>query len=740
MSLPEQIDPEILKDFITESSELVEGLDRDLVSLEHEPENLDLLNQIFRSVHTIKGSSSFLGLAPLTEFAHGAEDALNALRKGQVKVTTHVMDLLLAASDILREQVARVESGEMPQPGPADLIQILRQVGAGEMDEAPATPNASATKAEGGNAVQNEMMKLPDSKKDLLSFMVDDLLDSLNQIEELIDQVEHTEELIRIAANISEITGGLVRSTDFFEINTLCMEVRALDKFAMALPQLDPGARHQARCRALALVSVLRDRGCAIRQMKLLSLSTDKLIERLSLTLVGQALEVEATLAQSAGAHDALVADGVLKGAEQKSPATQLANIESTALEHGEERAPATEQKKGQAADQTIRVDVARLESLLNLIGELVLQKNRIMALSRRIANVVSDHEVQESFTLVASDLDRVTSELQMGVMKTRMQPLSKIFNRYPRVIRDLAQMAGKQIDLWIVGGETEVDKSVIELLGDPLVHIMRNSVDHGIEPPEERVALGKQPHGGITLSAGYVGNHVLVQITDDGRGLDPKKIGQKAVERGLVTTEELALMPETNILKLIFVPGFSTAEKVSDLSGRGVGMDVVKTNISRLNGTVDVSSRVGEGTTVSLKIPLTVAIMQAMMVEVNDEMFAVPLANIIEIVKPEKVQISTIHGKSIMRLRDMVLPLVDLADLFKMNKGETEAPYAVVVGLGEERAGMMVHRLVGQEEVVIKPLDKMFDQSNLVSGATVREDGCVSLILDVAALFKAVT
>jgi two-component system chemotaxis sensor kinase CheA len=349
------------------------------------------------------------------------------------------------------------------------------------------------------------------------------------------------------------------------------------------------------------------------------------------------------------------------------------------------------------------------------------------------------DHELSEAFAQVASDLDRVTSELQIGVMKTRMQPLSKLFNRYPRLIRDLSRSTGKEIDLKIIGGETEVDKSVLELLGDPLVHILRNSADHGVEMPEERLAAGKPAMGTIAIEAGHEGNHVVVRIMDDGRGLNAETIAKKAVEKGLATQDEIAGMPKSNIYKFIFEAGFSTARQVTDLSGRGVGMDVVRTNIAKLNGVVDVASDEGRGTTVSIRIPLTVAIMQAMMVCVDEAIYAIPLSNILEIVKPDAGQLYTIHGHKVMRLRDSVLPLISLSDMFASHSSTDGDPvYAVIVGLGSETAGLMVHDLIGQEEVVIKPLDTMFDQTHLVSGATVREDGGVSLILDISAMMKA--
>jgi two-component system chemotaxis sensor kinase CheA len=318
------------------------------------------------------------------------------------------------------------------------------------------------------------------------------------------------------------------------------------------------------------------------------------------------------------------------------------------------------------------------------------------------------------------------------------MQPLDKLFGRYPRLIRDLATKTGKQIQLVIEGGDTEVDKSVIEELGDPLVHLIRNSADHGLEGPEERTKAGKSALGTITLRASHEGSHVRVLVMDDGRGLARERIAKKAIERGLTTQEQVSAMSDREVFNFIFEAGFSTAEKVSDLSGRGVGMDVVRTNIQKLKGSIELSSQAGNGTTVAITIPLTVAILQAMMVGVGPEIYAVPLTSILEIVRPQADQVSSIGGHQVMRLRDSVLPLVSAADLFEQpTDRRSEQPFAVVIQSGQKQVGLMVSRLIGQQEVVIKPLDEGERTTRAVSGATVRDDGGVSLIVDVEQLVR---
>jgi two-component system chemotaxis sensor kinase CheA len=405
----------------------------------------------------------------------------------------------------------------------------------------------------------------------------------------------------------------------------------------------------------------------------------------------------------------------------------------------GKDGRDSKEHGKEVAGDQTIRVEVGRLESLLNLVGELVLQKNRVSALSRQLAvHDSTPQDMRESFTQAYGSLDRVTSDLQAAVMKTRMQPLDKIFGKYPRIIRDLARKLGKQINLVIEGGETEVDKSVIEELGDPLVHLIRNSCDHGVELPDVRTKAGKPELGTVRLRACHRGSHVQILISDDGKGLGKEKIVEKAIEKGLYTAEQLAQMTEKDIYRIIFAAGFSTADKISDVSGRGVGMDVVRTNIEKLKGTIELYSEPGKGTTVEILIPLTVAIMSAMMVGVGDEIYAVPLSNIVEIVRPEAEQLASITQRPVLRLRDRVLPLLSAAELFSVPPEKAgKAPFAVVLELSDKTVGLLVDRLIGQQEIVIKPLNEMLDKGGPVSGATVRDDGGVSLIVDIARLFQ---
>ena len=747
MSL-DHLDQDLLSDFTTEANELIESLDQDLVRLESNPTDLELLNTVFRALHTIKGSAGFLALDPLTEIAHAAEDALNCLRKGEVTLTAGIMTMLLGAVDTIRDQIGEIAAGQMCSAGNSDLTAGLRAVGAAASAKATQPSGRSsasdpgpdptmgthpaATSGESGTS----WIDMSSSRLSLVPFMADDLSKSLDELEQIFRSVCAGDERTDCATQIVSVAEELSRAVGFFGVEEITREVQMLLTLGQTLPQLSEVAVATLAPRVFALLTVLRERSSDLRELRRSPFDTDTLLERIRTIVEGGTLPEEASLPETPDFEDVRRIDG-LGGrepvADTPNAAADLVLVDATADHPEADR----EGKKLQKVDATIRVDVSRLEGLLNLVGELVLQKNRVLALSRR-ASDKNDPDALGNIGQIASDLDRVTGDLQLGVMKTRLQPMNKVFSRFPRVIRDLAQGTGKKIELDIVGGDTEVDKSVLESIGDPLVHILRNSADHAIEPPAERLAAGKPETGTIRLSAEHLGNHVLVRVRDDGRGLDPERIGHLAVQRGLVTPEELAAMPRSAILRLIFAPGFSTAEKISNISGRGVGMDVVRSNIQKLNGSVDLDSEFGKGTTVSMRIPLTVAIMPAMMVIVGEETYALPLSSIQEIVGLGTTPLATVNRQPVLRNRDSVLQVIDLHETFTGRRAE-QAPFAVVVTIADQSYALLVQGLVGQQEIVIKPLDDLLDgrESSFLSGATVREDGGVSLIVDVATLTK---
>lgn len=830
----EDFDPDILNDFLTEGGELLDSLDNDLVTLEDTPDDAELLNRIFRALHTIKGSASFLAITNLVNFAHAAENALNVIRKGEVRVDQQIMDALLKSVDVLRVQMDQVGAGEEPEPGPVEIINCMNEIANSNIPPNVADQNQSQnitaasedeqqTEIPSGNGNTQSILQsnqsdnpesvsciterplvLPDSKALLMEYMIIDLNECLEQLSEHIDELGDLDSREEAVGAIGTLTEELGRSLDFFELDGTHKLVKLFEAAADQIGQIKDEMINQVLLRLHAAIVVLREITDGLTRNVILDYPTDKLCSRLINLLQGNSIEEDGFLLPGASIDTALSVDGIRKSENDdileceattgnvgtleneqsvcdyservSDKSVNVAHIDvanlrfatvmdnstkslssgytdsdtntntntNTDVDADDKSAKifAGNNAKIKKAEATIRVEVGRLETLQNLVGELVIQKNRITALTRQTGNIKNlDSTFREQLSLAANDLDRIAGDIQVGVMRTRMMPLDKLFGKYPRMVRDLARSSGKQITLEIIGGDTEVDKSVIEELADPLVHLLRNSADHGIEKPDVRKTVGKPEMGKITISAEHQGGHVLITIVDDGAGLNCKTIGAKALEKGILTEEELAGMSEKEIMNLVMKAGFSTAEVVSDLSGRGVGMDVVCNNIQTLGGHIDLDSQVGNGTTVSIIIPLTVAIMSAMMVSVGEEMYAIPLANIREIVKPSNNRIYTVHGHKVLQLRDHVLPLLSLQQVFNVdhNKlGDSNIePFIVVVGVGDQRIGLMVTKLIGQQEIVIKPLDDSIDKSASISGVTIRDDGQVSLILDVVRLLE---
>jgi two-component system chemotaxis sensor kinase CheA len=767
----EGLDPQILQDFLTESGELLAQLETDLVELERAADDAELVNQVFRALHTIKGSASFLSLTNLVTIAHAAESALNAARNHQAVIDRPMMDRLLQVVDLLKEQFAQIQAGrELTAPDP-ELVESLKLIGDGKQSlvnggcaaPAAATPTRVAAPTPpvepSADAPACTPLVLGAGKAELFDFLVADTVDSVAQLTEHVAALADPATRGAAANQLVEACEALARSIEFFEFASMTRLVRTLGEASGAFTALGARPSESVLPRLAAIMWLVREQTEGLAGKVMLTRPIDTLVER-TLSLARGEEVSGAMLAPTASAEQALATDGVLAATPEAgdageaacsadTPASEpaheptLGTIAPPGAGQPPERRPEERKPQATSGDQTIRVEVNRLETLMNLVGELVLQKNRLAALIRKVgADTRTPAELREGLTTAAGGLDRITSDMQVAVLRTRMQPLDKLFGKYPRLIRDLSSKTGKQIDLIIEGGDTEVDKSVIEELGDPLVHLMRNAADHGLESPADREAAGKSPTGTIRLIASNEGGHVSVQVKDDGRGLLRERIGKKAVERGLVAPEALAQLSDREVFRFIFLPGFSTADQVSDLSGRGVGMDVVRTNIQKLKGTIDLWSEPGKGTTVAITLPLTVAIMPAMMVGVSREIYAVPLTNILEIVRPEKSQVFSIGEHPVLRLRDSVLPLISAAQVFDVPAGTDPAPFAVILQMNEKRFGLMVTRLIGQQEIVIKSLDQLSAEDRTkargpIAGATVRDDGGVSLIADVAQLLR---
>jgi two-component system, chemotaxis family, sensor kinase CheA len=631
---------EILEDFLVEAFELIEQIDQNLVELETKPDDLNLLNSIFRVAHTIKGSSSFLNFDVLTHLTHHMEDVLNKARRGELKLTAEVMDVVLESIDLMKALLHAIRDNGNDTSVGIDITDIcvrLDAISSGE--EVPASAPAPAS--------------APKSAPEVV--YVDDDADYSKMSDK--DVEDEIERLLKMRKEEDK---------------------KRRESSGAPAPSAPPAASSVAT----------------------ISFSDDDDDEP-----------------KSTPAHKA-------------EPARRASTTDNT---------PPAKKDTSSAMEQTIRVEVKRLDHLMNLIGELVLGKNRLLKIYDDVEERYEGEKFLEELNQVVSSISLVTTDLQIAVMKTRMLPIAKVFNKFPRMVRDLSRELGKQIELEISGEETELDKSIVEEIGDPLVHIIRNSCDHGIETMAARKLKGKSETGIIRLRAYNEGNNIVIEITDDGNGLDADVLRTKAIEKNMITEREADGMSDKEAFALIFKPALSTAKVVTNVSGRGVGMDVVKTNIEKLNGIIDVDSELDEGTVIRLKIPLTLAIIQALLVGAQEEYYAIPLASVLETVRIPLDEIYTIEGKNVLRLRNEVLSLVRLSDIFGVKQVYEggEHAYVVVIGLAEAKLGVIVDTLVGQEEIVIKSLGDYLQGIEGIAGATIRGDGRVTLIVDVAALMN---
>ncbi len=651
---------EIMEDFLIEAFEMNEQLDQDLVELEHNPEDLDLLNRIFRVAHTIKGSSSFLNLNILTHLTHNMEDVLNRARKGEIKITPDIMDVVLRSIDLMKTLLVTIrDTGSDTNNGKENEIEeAVKQL------QAITSQNLEGAKETSGTKEAPQKENKEEAK------------------EEAKEENKENKAKVPTAENPAS-DNPLADEPDLDYANMSAEEVEAeIERLLNKRQEADKERRAQKKQEDQA------------------------------------------------------------KPKQEVTPTKETPKTETPKVPKAETKTKAkadTEENKAPSigVEQTVRVDVRRLDHLMNLIGELVLGKNRLIRIYSDVEERYDGEKFLEELNQVVSSISAVTTDLQLAVMKTRMQPVGKVFNKFPRMVRDLSRELGKSIELIIEGEETELDKSIVEEIGDPLIHIIRNSCDHGIEPLEERRRLNKPETGKVQLSAYNEGNHIVIKISDDGKGLDPVMLKEKAIEKGVISERDAEGMSDREAFNLIFKPGFSTAKVVSNVSGRGVGMDVVKTNIEKLNGIIEIDSEVGVGTTQKLKIPLTLAIIQALLVGVQEEYYAIPLSSVLETVRISQDEIYTVDGKSVLRLRDEVLSLVRLSDIFKVDAilESNSDVYVVIIGLADQKIGVIVDYLIGQEEVVIKSLGYYLKNTRGIAGATVRGDGKITLIVDVGAM-----
>lgn len=598
---PMLIDPdmkEIVESFIVETKEILDKLDVDLVEMEKRPDDTELLNSVFRHFHTIKGTSSFLGLDKLTGVTHKGEDILNKLRRGEVILTSTIMDALLNAYDKMKSLLFSIE--------------------------------------------------------------------------------EFQNEDIEVEATIKDLTD---------------------------------------------LILTLENSGTVTTTKKAVKKSKKKVAKRES---AENTKEISKKISEEVLDNEKLVNDE--NDETDEEPELNKSKVQKT----DEDK---SKQETSKKVENSIRVDVERLDELLNIVSELVLGRNRLAQVNSEFALENEGTKFSRDFFDVTKQIDLMTNELQLVVMKTRMIKIGKVFNKFPRLVRDLSRDAKKQINIIIKGEETELDKTLIEEINDPLVHLVRNSVDHGIETPERRKELGKDPTGTLTLSAEHEGNNIIITIEDDGKGIDPEVIKNKAVSKGLISAERAKELSRQEILNLIFLPGFSTAEVVTNISGRGVGMDVVKTNVTKLRGIINVESTAGTGTKIIIKLPLTLAIIPGMIVKVKEQSIVIPLNTVLEVLRVHRENIYSINQKPVIKMRDSVLPLVSVEEILFGNENIDENKiwqYVVVVGIAEKRYGIKVDGLVGQKEVVIKSLGNYFGKIQGIAGSTIMGDGSVVMIVDI--------
>ncbi|MBA6113442.1 MULTISPECIES: chemotaxis protein CheA [Pseudomonas] len=734
-------DEEILQDFLVEAGEILEQLSEQLVELESRPDDADLLNAIFRGFHTVKGGAGFLQLNELVECCHIAENVFDVLRKGERRVDAELMDVVLEALDTVNSMFGQVRERAEVTPATPELLAALSRLaepGGAVAVEAPAAaapaPVAEAP-AEEQDITDSEFEQLLDSldavkaqaaadeqmQGETVSGEGDEITDA--EFESLLDQLHgkgqfSAEVAAQPVASAPEVASDEITDAEF---ESLLDQLHGKGTFqADALPA------------AKAPAPAATDTSAASDEIS--EHEFEALLDQLhgKGKFGGDVAAVEAPAATKVQVPAAAKADSppVAKPAAAAAPAPAPAPASKPAAAP-RAPAPAADKHGASEAETTVRVDTARLDEIMNMVGELVLVRNRLVRLGLNSGD--------EAMSKAVSNLDVVTADLQTAVMKTRMQPIKKVFGRFPRLVRDLARQLKKEINLELVGEETDLDKNLVEALADPLVHLVRNAVDHGVEMPEEREASGKARTGRVVLSAEQEGDHILLSISDDGKGMDPNILRAKAVEKGLMDKDAADRLSESDCYNLIFAPGFSTKTEISDVSGRGVGMDVVKTKISQLNGSINIFSAKGQGSKIVIKVPLTLAIMPTLMVMLGNQAFAFPLVNVNEIFHLDLSRTNVVDGQEVVIVRDKALPLFYLKRWLVQGQvhEEQHEGHVVILSVGTQRIGFVVDQLVGQEEVVIKPLGKMLQGTPGMSGATITGDGRIALILDVPSMLK---
>ena len=746
-------DEEILQDFLVEAGEILEQLSEQLVELESRPDDADLLNAIFRGFHTVKGGAGFLQLNELVECCHIAENVFDILRKGERRVDAELMDVVLEALDTVNSMFGQVRERSDVTPATPELLAALSRLAepasADEVAAAPAPVVEAVAEAPSDDITDQEF---------------EQLLDSLNAVKAEAAGAVVPAPVAAVAAPATPAPANEATSDEITdaEFESLLDQLHGKGQFAVdavvpaaaAAPAVAPASDEITDDEFEALLDQLHGKGsfspeagaaapvaAAPAAAETKAAASDEITDNEFEDLLDQ-LHGKGKFEPAVAANAATATAPVKKAepAKVEAPKAEPAKAAAPAAAAPAKAAPAAAPAPARAApavaekteaETTVRVDTARLDEIMNMVGELVLVRNRLVRLGANSSD--------EAMSKAVSNLDVVTADLQTAVMKTRMQPIKKVFGRFPRLVRDLARQLKKEINLELVGEETDLDKNLVEALADPLVHLVRNAVDHGIESPEEREASGKARGGRVVLSAEQEGDHILLSISDDGKGMDPAVLRAIAVKRGVMDKDAADRLSDTDCYNLIFAPGFSTKTEISDVSGRGVGMDVVKTKIAQLNGSINIYSTKGQGSKIVIKVPLTLAIMPTLMVMLGNQAFAFPLVNVNEIFHLDLSTTNVVDGQEVVIVRDKALPLFYLKRWLVSSAAHEEQRegHVVILSVGTQRIGFVVDQLVGQEEVVIKPLGKMLQGTPGMSGATITGDGRIALILDVPSMLK---
>jgi len=711
-----EVDEDILQDFLIEASEILEQLSEQLVDLEKSPDDSELLNAIFRGFHTVKGGAGFLAMTELVDVCHGAENVFDGLRNGLRSVTPELMDVVLKSLDSVNEMFALIQEREPLTAADPALIAQLHVLS--EPEAAVAAPVAAPEPV----AKAAPVVSAPIASAGNIDEMSED------EFEKLLDEL-HGQGGAPTPAETPVVPAAPApaanANADFTD-----------DEFEKLLDDLHGSGKHTGVVAKVAPAPAAPKPTPAASSAASSEMDDDD-FDKLLDELYGKGNAPTSAMAATKVAQASTPTQAVAAPVPEKVVAPKPAPVAKTpekATPVAKAPADKGDKKSKPAADTTVRVDTRTLDEIMNMVGELVLVRNRLVSLG------ISSND--EDMSKAVSNLDVVTADLQGAVMKTRMQPIKKVFGRFPRVVRDLARSLSKDINLELVGEETDLDKNLVEALADPLVHLVRNSVDHGIEMPDAREQSGKPRQGCITLSASQEGDHIRLKIEDDGAGMNPEKLKQIAIDRGVLDADAAGRLSDTEAYNLIFAPGFSTKQQISDISGRGVGMDVVKTGISQLNGTINIDSKLGTGTTIEIKVPLTLAILPTLMVEVGKQIFALPLTSVNEIFHLDLNKTHVVDNQLTIIVRERAIPLFYLHDWLNNINAHTEGAdrglgHVVIVQLGTQQVGFVVDSLIGQEEVVIKALDNLLQGTPGMAGATITSDGGIALILDIPSLLN---